>query len=75
MRLNNIFYLNYLFIFIVILLLCIGVGALYSAADGNFQPWAIRHSIRFVIFFILMVGIAIIDLKIILCFNIHTHFT
>ena len=65
MRLNNIFYLNYLFIFIVILLLCIGVGALYSAADGNFQPWAIRHSYRFCILFIGMIIIALVDIKLI----------
>jgi len=65
MYLKNLYNLNLLFLFIVSLLAIIGIFALYSAADGNFQPWAIRHSIRFVIFFILMVGIAIIDLKII----------
>ena len=65
MRLNNIFYLNYLFIFVVILLLCIGVGALYSAADGNFQPWAIRHFYRFCVLFIGMIIIALVDIKLI----------
>ena len=62
---KNIFHLNYLFIFIVTLLTIIGIFALYSAADGNFHPWAIRHSIRYSIFFILMIAISLIDLKLI----------
>ena len=65
MKLNNFFNLNFLFIFILTLLAIIGIFALYSAADGSFHPWAIKHSIRFCIFFILMIAIALIDLKLI----------
>ena len=65
MYLKNLYNLNFLFLFVISLLAIIGIFALYSAADGNFQPWAIRHTIRFLVFFILMLGIAIIDLKII----------
>ena len=65
MNFKNFFHINYLFIFIIILLTTIGVFALYSAADANFYPWAIRHFIRFGIFFILMIFIAMIDLKLI----------
>ena len=63
MYLKNLYNLNFLFLFIVSLLAIIGIFALYSAADGNFHPWAIRHSIRFLLFFILMIAIAIVDLK------------
>ena len=65
MKLKNIFNLNLFFIFIITLLITIGILALYSAADGNFHPWAIKHLIRFGIFFILMITIALIDLRII----------
>ena len=65
MKFNNFFNFNFFFIFIATLLTIIGVIALYSAADGSFYPWAIRHSIRYFIFFILMIAIALIDLKLI----------
>ena len=45
--------INLLFIFIIILLSLIGMAALYSAAAGNFDLWAKKHIIRFVISLIL----------------------
>ena len=65
MKFNHFFNLNFLFIFLITLLTLIGIFALYSAADGNFYPWAIRHSIRYCVFFILMIFIALIDIKLI----------
>ena len=65
MDFKKLFYLNYLFIFIVVLLTSIGVAALYSAADGNFDPWAIKHLLRFFVLFFLMILIALLDLKLI----------
>ena len=35
--------INYFFLFIIILLAIIGFAALYSAAGGNFDPWAQKH--------------------------------
>ena len=65
MKFNNIFHLKYLFIFITILLICIGAAALYSAADGSFYPWSIRHLYRFCALFIGMIIIALMDIKLI----------
>ena len=65
MKLNKLLNLNFLFIFVITLLTIIGVFALYSAADASFYPWAIRHSIRYAIFFVLMLLVALIDLKLI----------
>ena len=65
MRFNNVFHLNYLLIFIIILLLFIGVAALYSAADGSFYPWSIRHLYRFCFFLICMILITLIDIRLI----------
>ena len=43
--------LNFLFLFIVILLSIIGFFALYSAANGNIDPWAKKQIIRFQLLF------------------------
>ena len=57
--------LNYLLIFILILLSFIGAAGLYSAADGSYQPWASKHLIRFYVFLLMAIVISFIDLKII----------
>jgi len=48
---------------IIILLSLIGMTALYSAAAGNFDPWAKKHIIRFVISLISLFFISLIDIK------------
>ena len=45
--LNKIQNLNYLLIFLVILISFIGAAGLYSAAGGNLEPWAISQLKRF----------------------------
>ena len=65
MILNKIKNLNYLLIFLVILLSFIGAAGLYSAADGSYQPWASKHLIRFYIFLLISIFISMIDIKLI----------
>ncbi len=55
--------LNYLLIFLLILLSFIGAAGLYSAAEGSYQPWAYKHLIRFYIFLLMAIFISLIDLK------------
>jgi len=55
--------LNYLLIFLIILLTFIGASALYSAAEGSFTPWAEKHIIRFIFFLILSISVSFIDIK------------
>ena len=57
--------LNYLLIFLVVLITFIGAAGLYSAADGSFNPWASRHLIRFAVFLLLSIIIAFIDIRLI----------
>jgi rod shape determining protein RodA len=51
----------------LILLLCmiaaIGFAMLYSAANGNLQPWASKQMARFAIAFIPMIAAALIDIR------------
>ena len=56
---------DWLLIFMIILLVCIGCLSLYSAAGGDWNPWASRHFQRSIIGFSLAFVIAITDIKII----------
>jgi rod shape determining protein RodA len=40
-----------------------GVMALFSAGGGSFSPWAGQHVLRFVVFFGLMLAIALVDVR------------
>ncbi len=57
--------LNYLLIFIIILISFIGAAGLYSAAGGSYQPWASKHLIRFIVLLTLSLIIAFIDIKLV----------
>lgn len=52
----------------LVLLVCciagIGVMLLYSAGNGNWDPWAERHATRFAFGFFIMLAIALVDLRV-----------
>lgn len=55
--------IHWLFILLLSAITGIGVAMLYSAANGNLDPWASRHVVRFAFGILLMVGVALIDLR------------
>lgn len=55
--------LNWGLIILIGLIAGIGFLALYSAAGGNFDPWASRQIVRFAFLSLLMIGIALIDIR------------
>ena len=63
--LSKLLNIDWLLILLLIILLSIGCFSLYSAADGNWSPWAIRHFQRGVIGVFIALSIALIDIKII----------
>ena len=63
--LRKILKFDWLLIFMIILLVCIGCLSLYSAAGGDWNPWASRHFQRSIIGFSLAFVIAITDIKLI----------
>ena len=69
MILSKIKNLNYLLIFLLILLSFIGAAGLYSAADGSYQPWAAKHLFRFYTFLLIAILISMIDIKLIYKFS------
>lgn len=54
---------NWLFVALVALLAGIGFAMLYSAGNGNLEPWASRQMIRFGVGVGLMLAIALTDIR------------
>jgi rod shape determining protein RodA len=44
----------------------IGVAMLYSAANGSLEPWAWRHATRYAAFLMLLLAVALADLRLLL---------
>ena len=55
--------LNWGLILTVFLLGLVGVGTLYSAAGGSFEPWAWRHGLRLIVGLFLMLAVAALDVR------------
>lgn len=55
--------LPWFLLFLITLTASIGFSLMYSAAQGNFQPWALRQVIHFSIFLPVMLVISLIDLR------------
>lgn len=62
--LPKILSLNWSYIFLITLISSIGFAVLYSAAKGSFAPWASKQMLRFIVFFPIMILIAIIDIRV-----------
>lgn len=51
-------------VFFILTVGCIGIAMLYSAADGEWEPWAKRHLFRFLIGMAALIAVAVVDLRI-----------
>ena len=60
---SKLFKINLLIIISVILLGLVGVASLYSAAGGNWDPWARNHLIRLIFGIFLMISLAFMPHK------------
>ncbi len=56
--------LNWLLISLILVLATIGFLMLYSAGGGSFRPWLIKQLAFFSVFFLVMIFIAITDIRI-----------
>ncbi|MGB4107198.1 MAG: rod shape-determining protein RodA [Alphaproteobacteria bacterium] len=55
--------LDWIFIALIVAVASIGFTALYSAAGGNFEPWAENQMKRFSVIFFVMLVLALIDVR------------
>jgi len=51
---------------VLLITLCAGAGIamLYSVAGGHMQPWALSQTIKFLVGFLVMVGVATVDVRV-----------
>ena len=55
--------INWLLVILITLIACVGFAMLYSAANGNIDPWASRQMVRFAAGLVMMVLIALTDVR------------
>jgi rod shape determining protein RodA len=60
---------NWLLVILLAGISSIGFAMLYSASNGNFDPWASRQMVRFAIGVVLMIGVALTDIRHILRYS------
>ena len=59
----KIWQVNWLYVLLLCALAGVGYVALYSAAGGAAEPYAPRHVLRFATGLVLMIGIALVDIR------------
>ena len=61
---EKLWQLNWGLVLLLVLVACLGFGMLYSAGNGAWQPWAGKQAIRFGVAACVMIGAALIDIRI-----------
>jgi rod shape determining protein RodA len=61
---QKIAHINWAMVLLVCLVATVGFVMLYSAAGGNFDPWADRQMVRFGVGLVLMISVAVVDIRI-----------
>ena len=68
--LNKILKMDWILLFVVLIVCIIGVGALYSAGDGNLTPWAINHIYKIILGFSIVFILGQFKIKFIMKFSV-----
>ena len=56
--------MNWSLVGVITLICCIGFVLLYSVAGGSFEPWADRQIVRFGIGMLILLAVALIDIRV-----------
>lgn len=62
--LDKLYEINWGLVLLISIIACVGFAMLYSVAGGSLSPWADKQMIRFVIGFFLMIGVALVDIRV-----------
>ena len=60
---DKIWQISWPLVFLLAMVASVGFAALYSAANGNIDPWADRQMMRFALGVTLMLGVSMVDLR------------
>lgn len=61
---EKLWQIHWLFVLLLVATAGVGFAMQYSAADGRIEPWALRHGVRFAVGLAVMIGVAVIDIRI-----------
>ena len=61
---EKLWQIHWLFVLLLVATAGVGFAMQYSAADGRIEPWALRHGVRFAAGLAVMIGVAVIDIRI-----------
>jgi rod shape determining protein RodA len=65
---DKLYEINWGLVLLITIIACIGFAMQYSVAGGSWDPWAGKQVIRFVVGFILMIVVAMVDIRVWLSF-------
>ncbi|HXP95222.1 MAG TPA: rod shape-determining protein RodA [Telmatospirillum sp.] len=60
---EKLWHVSWSFVFLVTVVCSVGFLTLYSAANGNIDPWASRQMMRFFVGVVVMLGVAMVDIR------------
>lgn len=60
---EKLWQLNWLLVLLIMITASIGFAMLYSAANGNLEPWAFRQMVRFALGFLVMIAVAVSSIQ------------
>ena len=63
---EKLYNISFSYVMFIVILAAIGIVMLYSAANGNWSPWAINQLTRFGMGFAVMIVLALTDIKLLL---------
>ena len=61
---DKLFEINWGLVLLITIIACVGFAMLYSVAGGSLSPWADKQMIRFAVGFVLMIVVALVDIRV-----------
>ena len=68
--LKKLLKMDWLLLFLVLIICIIGIGALYSAGDGSLNPWAINHIYKIILGFLIIFILSQFNINFIMNFSV-----
>ena len=61
---EKLWHVSWSFVLLVVVVCSMGFLTLYSAANGNLEPWAVRQMMRFLVGLTVMLAVAMVDIRV-----------
>ena len=71
--LKKLFKIDWLLLFLVLIVCIIGIGTLYSAGDGRLNPWAINHIYKIILGFLIVFILSQFKINFVMNFSVFLY--